>query len=155
MLKLFRRIKCLVRSRRLERELTEEIAHHRALRQEAIERTGEATGTAADAAGRAMGNVTLAREDARGIWMPPRLESVWQDIRYTVGTIRRGPAFASALISILSIGIGATTCVFGLLDRLVLRPLPVREPDRLVWFNDPSFSYPIFTELHARSGQLF
>ena len=155
MLTFFRRITHLIRSSRAQRDLTQELEHHRAMRQEHLEAAGMTQGEAEIAARRALGNITLAREDARAIWMPPRLESVWQDVRFTVKTIRRGPAFASVVVLILSIGIGATTCVFGLLDGLALRTLPVREPDQLVWFKDPSFSYPIFTELHARSDHLF
>jgi putative ABC transport system permease protein len=155
MLTLLRRITRLLNASRVQRDLTEELEHHRAMRQEQLEIAGMAPDAAQYAARRALGNATLAREEARAVWLPPRLESVWQDVRYTVKTIRRGPAFAAAVVLILSIGIGATTCVFGLLDGLVLRTLPVREPARLVWFRDPSFSYPIFTELRARSGQLF
>src|SRR5262245_39467242 len=155
MLTLLRRITRLLNANRIQRDLAEELEHHRAMRQEQLEIAGMAPDAAPYAARRALGNVTLACEEARAVWLPARLESVWQDVRYTAKTIRRGPMFAVVIVLILSIGIGATTCVFSLLDGLVLRTLPVREPDRLVWFKDPAFSFPIFAELRARGDELF
>ena len=153
--KLFRRLHNLIQARRLERELREELEFHRQQRQDALERSGQSGEDAVSASHRQLGNVTLAREDARAIWVPARLESLWQDARYTLRIIRRAPAFAAAVVVILSIGIGATTCVFSLLDGLVLRALPVREPDRLVWFKDPGFLYPIYDDVRARSPHIF
>jgi hypothetical protein len=65
--KLFRRVRFWIRSRQGDAELAEELEFHRALME------------AADASRRAMGNVTLAREDARAVWIRPWIESVWQD----------------------------------------------------------------------------
>jgi predicted permease len=59
------------------------------------------------------------------------------------------------MIVVMALGIGATTGVFSLLDSLVLRSLPVREPERLAYFNRPSFSYPLFREVQARSPHVF
>ena len=103
----------------------------------------------------AMGNVTLAREDARAMRVAPWIESIGQDARYAVRTLRRAPAFAAAMILVTALGISATTAIFGLIDGLVLADLPVREPARLAWFKDPAFSYPIFTAVRARSAALF
>jgi predicted permease len=58
--------------------------------------------------------------------------------------------FALCAIAVLALGIGAVTSVFGLLDRLVVRSLPVAQPDRLVYFASPSFSYPMFTDVQRR-----
>ena len=59
------------------------------------------------------------------------------------------------MILVLSLGIGSTTGVFALVDELVLRSLPVRQPERLVYFTRPSFSYPVFTEVRTRSAGIF
>jgi predicted permease len=99
-----------------------------------------------------MGNVTLAREDARAQWIAPWLDGVWQDAGYALRMLRRAPAFSAALVLVMALGIGATTGVFALVDSLVLRDLPVHRPDRLAYFSSPSFSYPIFREVKARSG---
>jgi hypothetical protein len=65
------------------------------MRQRDLEARGVAPGDAADASRRALGNVTLAREDARAVWIAPWLESVYQDIRYAVRSLRRQPGLPS------------------------------------------------------------
>jgi hypothetical protein len=155
MLKLWRRFHYLIRQRRTDTELAEEMEFHRAMEQQRLERTGVDYGEAAFASRRVLGNVALAREDARGVWIMPWLQSVWQDGAYAVRIVRRSPAFAVAMILVMGLGIGATTGVFSILDALVLRSLPVREPDRLVFFAKPGFSYRLFTEVQARSSHIF
>ena len=155
MLKLWRRFQYLIRQRATDAELAEEMEFHRAMEQQRLERTGVDGGEAASASRRVLGNVALAREDARGVWIVPWLQSVWQDGAYAVRTVRRSPAFAVAMIVVMGLGIGSTTGVFSLLDGLVLRSLPVHEPDRLVLFARPGFSYPLFTEVRARSSHIF
>jgi len=155
MTRLFRRVRYLLRQRRLEAELAEELEAHRAMRQHDLEARGVPPADAEYASRRALGNVTLAREDARATWIAPWLESVWQDVGYAVRTLRRAPLFASAVVLVMAIGIGAATGVFSLLDGLVLRSLPVRQPDRLVYFAQPSFSYPIYQEVGARASGVF
>src|SRR5688572_19365594 len=153
--KLWRRVLFWFRANRLEAELAEELELHRAMTQERLERSGTPLPEAAHASRRALGNLALAREDARRVWIGPWLESVAQDVAYAVRTIRRAPGFAASMILVLALGIGATACVFGLIDALVLRSLPVHEPDRLVYLGRPAFSYPIFTELRSRSPHIF
>src|SRR5262249_32857574 len=67
-----------------------------------------------------------------------------------VHSMARQPGFAAIAILIVALGAGAATCVFGLLDALVMRSLPVERPDRLVWFRSPAFSYPVYREVNAR-----
>jgi predicted permease len=80
----------------------------------------------------ALGNLTLAAEDARAelgwLW----LERLAQDLRYGLRAMRRDPLFASAAILSLALGIGANTAIYSFLDSVLLRPLPVRDPDSLV-----------------------
>jgi predicted permease len=133
MASFFRRIIYLFRQRQHDADLAEEMDYHRS-----------------KIGGPAFGNTTLAREDARAVWGWSWIESVLQDIRYAARSIRRQPAFALSAILIVALGTGATTGVFGLLDGLVVRSLPVDQPHRLVWFRAPSFSYPVFTEVQSR-----
>ena len=144
-----RRLLYLLRHRRMEAEFAEELETHRLLAQQRELQAGAAD--AAAASRRAMGNVTLAREDARAQWIAPWLDSVWQDGMYALRGFRRAPAFTGAFVLVMALGVGATTAVFALVDSLVLRDLPVNRPDRLVYFSAPSFSYPIFTGVQARS----
>jgi putative ABC transport system permease protein len=133
MASLFRRIIYLFRQRQNEADLAEEMDFHRSL-----------------TTGAAFGNATLAREDARSVWIASWLESVWQDVRYAARSITRQPAFAISAIAIVALGTGATTGVFGLLDGLVVRSLPVEQPHRLVYFRNPSFSHPLFMQVRER-----
>ena len=71
-----------------------------------------------------------AREER--LAMRERLDALWYDIRYAARSLRRAPRFAAAAVLTLGLGLGATTLIFSLVDHVVLRPLPYREPDRLV-----------------------
>ncbi len=152
---LIRRVAFWLGRHRFDAELAEELENHRAMEQERLERSGMPAKDAACASRRALGNVTLAREEARSVWIWPWLDGVRQDVAYALRSLRRNPAFSAAVILVTSLGIAATTSVFGLVDGLVLKPLPVRDPGRLVYFASPSFSYPIFSEMRTRGTGMF
>jgi putative ABC transport system permease protein len=141
MKKIIRRLDYILRHRRHEADLAEEMAFHREL----LARRSEG-----GAGPKAFGNATLAREDARRVWIWGWADDLRQDLRYTVRSLRRQRAFALCAVAMLALGIGAVTSVFGLLDRLVVRSLPVSQPERLVYFASPSFSYPMFTDVQRR-----
>lgn len=152
---VFRRLTYGLRQRERARELAEEMETHRLLAEERLRETGMQAAEAAAASRRIMGNLTLAREDARTAWIPQWVDAFRQDVAFTLRTVRRAPVFTGALILVMATGIGATAGVFSLVDSLVLKSLPVRDPRQLVYFQSPSFSYPIFTEVRARSGAIF
>jgi predicted permease len=79
-----------------------------------------------------LGNLTLAAEDARAEWGWTRLEQTVQDVRYAIRTLRKRPAFTTAAVLSLAIGIGANTALFTLLDSVMWKLLPVRDPERLL-----------------------
>jgi hypothetical protein len=54
------------------------------------------------------------------------------DVRYALRTLARSPGFALTAIAVLSLAIGATTAVFGVVDKILVRPLPIADPDRVV-----------------------
>ena len=151
---IIRRLKHLLDRNRLDRELAEEIEIHRTMTEGRLRQSGLSDAAAAAESRRLMGNTALAREEARAAWVAPWIESVWQDVAYALRILRRAPGFAAAMILVMALGIGATTGVFGLVDGLVLRSLPVHEPERLVYFSRPSFSYPVLLETRARSGHV-
>ena len=155
MLKLLRRIRYILRATRSDGELREEIEFHRALHAEHLQRNGVDAESARRESVRVMGNRTLARDDARAIWISPWVESVWRDVAYACRLIVYRPAFAVTMIAVMGLGIGATAGVFRLLDNLVLKSLPVPKAEQLVYLEKPAFSYPIFQELKARTGKLF
>jgi hypothetical protein len=60
-------------------------------------------------------------------------DSLALDLRYTLRTLRRDPGFATFAVLIIGLGIGASSTLFSVVNTLLLRPLPFREPDRLTW----------------------
>src|SRR3954466_8919497 len=112
--KLLRRLDYLVRRRRHEADLREEMAFHREM-----------------SGGRAFGNATLAREEARAVWVAPISDVLWRDARYAVRTLRREPAFAATAILTFALGLAVTATVFSVVDAELWKPLPYPHPDRL------------------------
>ena len=102
-----------------------------------------------------MGNVTLAVEDVRDVWVSRAVDEVWQDIRIAVRGLRKNPVFTLVAIGTLALGIGANTALFSIFNGLILRPLPVRDPGRLALLLEGSWSYPVWGEVKARENDLF
>src|SRR5512145_2928376 len=106
MSRLLRRLWPLVRFRRLEDDLAEEMEFHRAMTQQELERDGHSSREARLAAHKVLGNLTRSREDARAVWIWPWLESVWQDTTYAVRSLLRQPGFTLVAIVALGVAIG-------------------------------------------------
>ena len=102
------------------------------MRQRELERGGMTRGEAEIASRRALGNVTLAIEDAREVSIWPSLERLWQDIRYGLRLLRRQPSFSAIAILILTVGMGATTAVFSVVEFDLWKPLPFPRP--IAWW---------------------
>jgi putative ABC transport system permease protein len=131
-MKPFRRLLYWLRARREEAALREELEFHRAAVQRRLESRGADPSHAAAESRRAMGNVTLAREDARDAWAVRALDVLWRDTRCGARTLRREPTFALTAILTLAIGVAGATVVFSVVDAELWKPLPFAHPDRLV-----------------------
>ena len=127
-----RRVRALLRRERLETELAEELETHRLLLAERLRRDGMESAAAEAASRRAMGNTTLAREDARAAWIAPWLESVWQDLRYGVRHLRAHPVFTITTGVTLLLATVLNTSFFTLFNATVLRTWPVPDAGRVV-----------------------
>src|SRR6266852_945275 len=116
-MRLIRQILYFFRQRRQAAELAEEMDFHcQMLEQESGDRY---------AANRRMGASTLAREDARAVWFPLRLDTLWQDLRIGLRMLRRSPGFSILAILCLTLGIGANAAVFSWIEGILFRPYPL------------------------------
>jgi predicted permease len=125
------RLRAVLRRRRLDDDLRDEIAFHVAMREAQLGRTG--TEHAETEALRRFGNRTRIAEDLRAGWaLAPRLSTLGADLRHALRGLRRHPAFAIVVILTLGLGIGINTATFSIVNAVLLRPLPFSEPERLV-----------------------
>src|SRR6266700_5640230 len=115
----------------LYKDLSEEIREHLDEKIEELVAGGMSRKEAAAVARREFGNVTLIEEDSREIWRWPTIESFFADVRYALRTLRQSAAFTVTAIVTLSLGIGANTAIFMLLDAIRMRSLPVQNPQEL------------------------
>ena len=126
-----RRLRARLRYRHFDDDLRRELEVHRSMAERELRASGEPVDGVHRVAARQMGNVTLARETARGVWIAPRLESIWSDARHAVRRLDTQRGFTLAATGMLALGIGITTAMFTVVDALVLRPAPFRDPARL------------------------
>jgi predicted permease len=127
-----RRLRARLKYRRFDAELREEIEVHRAMAEADLRSRGASQQEARAAASRALGNVTLAREDARGVWLAPWLDSLWQDSRYALRGLRKSPGFALTAILTLGVGIGLNVSLFTIFNSLALQGWNVRDAHEIV-----------------------
>jgi predicted permease len=109
---------------------------------------------ARSAALRRFGNMTQKCEDARSTWTARWLGDLVQDLRYAFRGMRRNLGFAAFTILITGLGIGASSTVFSVVNALLLRPLPFRDPARLVWMSNGNDFTSTQTEHYADLREL-
>src|SRR5689334_10346884 len=119
------------RGRSRARELEEELEANLSLAMEDAVESGASEDEAARIARRDFGSLARAREEARAVWFPG-WDTVSQDVRLALRTLRRAPGFTMVAILSLALGTGAATALFSLVNTVVLKPLAYRDPGRLV-----------------------
>lgn len=125
-------LQSLFHRRQLYRDLADEIQEHLDEAREALMQKGLSPQEAQDAARKRFGNVASIAETGRETWRWPALETFVMDLRYALRQLRKDLSFTIVAILILGLGIGATTAVYSVVDAVLIRPLPFREPQRLV-----------------------
>jgi macrolide transport system ATP-binding/permease protein len=129
--RFFRKLGILFRRERFDRELGEEMAFHRAQRERELIEGGLDAQQARFAAMREFGNETRLKEqshEATGF----AAESVRQDLRFAVRQLVKNPGFAVTAVVVLALGIGASVAIFSFVDAALIKPLPYKEPSRLM-----------------------
>ena len=127
-----RRIQMLFRRDQLRCDLEEEMRLHLELRRQEQMDRGQPLTAAARAAHVKFGNTTRLKEKSLMIWGSETLESFFADIAYGTRALLRSPALTIVALASLAFGIGANTAIFSLLDAVLLRSLPVKDPQQLV-----------------------
>jgi hypothetical protein len=132
---------------RCENDLADELEAHVGLLAEENIRRGLPPNEAYRQARLQFGSVESTKEsyrDQRGL---PALDTIGQDLRYALRTIRKNSSFATVAIVTLAIGIGANTTLFSIIHAVLLRPLPYPGFDRLVWVAETRADLP-FSSAH-------
>jgi predicted permease len=116
-------------------ELNQEILDHIDEKTANLVESGLPEHQARQRARREFGNPTLLTESSREVWGWTWLDRLRQDLRYALRQMRRGPAFTAVAVLSLALGIGANTAIFTVIDALLLKSLPVQQPEQLVKFS--------------------
>ncbi len=170
----FRRAFSLKVGAHVARELDDELAFHLDMRTRRLIETGMAPEAARREALRQFGDLDAVRDDCltmdqereRAMRRANVLDELRQDLAYAVRVLRRNIGFAATVVLTLALGIGANTAIFTLVNAVLLRPIDVAAPERLVAIGNPRLvsalsvssdpdaeliSYPLYRELLARN----
>ena len=145
---IVQRVTALVRRRRLEDDLNDELRSHLEMSAELNLRKGMSPADARREALRSFGGVEQTKEiyrEQRGL---PMIETTWQDLRFALRMLRRSPGFSLLAILCLTLGIGANAAVFSWIEGILFRPYPaVAHQERLVAIGGTSRDEPRGTPL--------
>jgi predicted permease len=172
-------LRALFRKKQVEREMDEELRGYLDAAVQEKMRAGMSHEKALRAARVEMGSVEAVKEEIRSAGWEASVESLWQDLRYGLRQLARNPGFTAVVVIILALGIGANTAIFSLIDAVMLKTLPVKDPNQLVmlrwqarnwpkterysgWSGCPageetgcSFSYPTFQRVREQRQVVF
>lgn len=153
--RFFRKMRWWMQRRSREAELREELEFH--LAEEASDRQQEGLrgDEAQRAARRELGNLTLVQENTRAAWGWTILEQFQQDASYTFRTMAGNRLFTLLALSSLTLGIGANTAIYSFIDSVLLRSLPVANPETLVVLNWHAKSEGRDSVMRAMSGSSY
>jgi hypothetical protein len=152
---LFHRLRAVFRRSAVEHDLDEELRFHVDQQVAAYERAGLDRAEALRRARLEFGGLDQIKEEYRDTLGVRLFDTIRRDLRLAVRALRAAPVVSIVAVLSLTLAIGANTAIFSLLNGLVLRTLPVRDPNRLVLVSDTTdharaWSYPIWLEIQRR-----
>lgn len=125
-------LRAFFRRRRLDQILDDEVQHHIELQVKEYMQAGMAPGEAREKARQRFGGVESVKERCREENRVAGVESFWQDLKFAARGFMAQPGLSAVLLATLALGIGANTAVFSVLRAVMLQPLPLAEPERIV-----------------------
>ncbi len=132
---MLRRLRYWIESARRSEALREEMELHLAEKAAELQADGMTAERARAEARRRFGNVGLKHEESREIWMTRFWSDLGQDVRYGCRTMTANKAFSAVAVLSLALGIGANTAIYSFMESILLRSLPVADPESLVVLN--------------------
>ncbi len=156
------RVRSLFHRSSVERELREELQYHLDQRTEELVATGMTEADARRTAAHQLPGLEQIKEECRDMRKVRPIEDLVRDVAFGARLLRKSPGFTVVVLIVLALGIGANTALFSLFNQVLLRSLPVANPDELVvlvskvprWGTFSSFSYPMFRELRDKNTVL-
>src|SRR5258705_8201498 len=126
-------LRSLFRKVQVNKELDEELNGFLEMAAEEKMKEGMSRKDALRAVRLERGSLEITKEVVRSAGWESFVETLWQDVRFGLRTLRKNPAFAAIVILTLALGIGASTAIFSVVDAVLLKPLPFKDSDRLVF----------------------
>lgn len=151
------RLRSLFRRDAVERELDDELQFHL----EELVKSHTGRGLSRDEAVRRarieLGGFDQIREEHRDVRGIRLVDDLGRDLRHAFRQLRRAPGFAALAVLCLGLGIGVNTAIFGVISSVMLRPMPVADPEHLILINrgeDTAWSYPTYQDFQDRTRVL-